>query len=123
MYTLKVTTNYHTPLNYVSYVGKGEAGSIHKGMPATFKNLGHCRITIPGCGDVNLIDLGERRISQADFHKATWGVLLSNLGTECEFRYEGGGEISLNVTDLGQIEVSGNGRFLVTDLPSFIVKS
>jgi hypothetical protein len=47
----------------------------------------------------------------------------SHLGSECEFRYEGGGEINLNVTDLGQIELSGNGRFLLTDMPSFIVKS
>jgi hypothetical protein len=122
MYTLKATTNYHTPLNYVSYVGKGESGSVHKGMPATFKNLGNFRVTIPGAGEINLIDIGERKISKADFHKATWGVLISNLGTECEFRYEGGGEINLNVTDLGQIELSGNGRFLVTDMPSFILK-
>jgi hypothetical protein len=26
------------------------------------------------------------------------------------------------VTDLGQIELSGNGRFLLTDMPSFILK-
>mgnify|MGYP003287919840 CR=1 FL=1 len=51
MYTLKVTTNYHTPLNYVSYVGKGESGSVHKGMPATFKNLGNFRVTMPGAGE------------------------------------------------------------------------
>jgi hypothetical protein len=122
MYTVKVTTNYHVPLNYVSYTGKGESGSVHKGMPASFKNLGNFRVTIPGCGDVNMIDIGERKISQADFHKATWGVLISNLGSECEFRYEGGGEINLNVTDLGQIELSGNGLFLLTDMPSFIIK-
>jgi hypothetical protein len=122
MYTLKVTTNYHTPLNYVSYVGKGESGSIHKGMPATFKNLGNIRVAIPGAGEVNLIDIGERKLSNVNFHKATWGVLISNLGDECEFRYEGGGEINLNVTDLGQLEVSGNGRFLLIQIPSFIVK-
>ena len=122
MYNLKVSTNYHTPVNYVSYVGKGESGSVHKGMPATFKNLGNFRVSIPGAGDVNLIDIAERKISKATFHKATWGVLISNMGDECEFRYEGQGEINLNVTDLGQIEVSGNGRFLLTDLPSFIVK-
>ena len=122
MYTLKVTTNYHTPLNYVSYVGKGESGSIHKGMPVTIRNLGNARIAIPGCGELNLIDIGERKISNADFHKATWGVLISNLGDEVEFRYEGGGEINVNVTDLGQIEVSGNGRLLLTDMPQFILK-
>jgi hypothetical protein len=122
MYTLKVTTNYHTPLNYVNYTGKGENGSIHKGMPANFNNLGNFRVIIPGCGEVNMIDIGERKISNADFLKATWGVLITNLGSECEFRYEGGGHIDLNVTDLGQIELSGNGLFLMTDMPSFILK-
>lgn len=122
MYTLKLTSNYHVPLNYANYTGKGESGSIHKGMPATFQNLGNFRVVIPGLGEVNLIDIGERRISNANFHKATWGVLISNLGNECEFRYEGGGEINLNVTDLGQIELTGNGLFLLTDMPSFILK-
>jgi hypothetical protein len=122
MYNLKITNNYHTPVNYVNYTGKGENSAVHKGMPATFKNLGNFRLSIPGAGDVNLLDIAERKISKADFHKATWGVLISNLGDECEFRYEGQGEINLTVTDLGQIEVSGNGRFLLTDLPSFILK-
>jgi hypothetical protein len=122
MYNLKVTNNYHTPLNYVNYSGKGETSAVHKGMPATFKNLGHFKLSIPGAGDVNLLDIGDRKISNLDFHKATWGVLISNLGDECEFRYEGQGEINLNITDLGQIEVSGNGRFLLIQLPSFILK-
>ena len=122
MYNLKITNNYHTPVNYVSYVGKGESGSVHKGMPASFKNLGIFRIAIPGNGDVNLLDVGERKISNVDFHKATWGVLISSRGDECEFRYEGQGEINLNITDLGQIEVSGNGRFLLIQMPSFIIK-
>jgi hypothetical protein len=43
-------------------------------------------------------------------------------GQECEFRYDEGGVINLNVTDLGQIELDGTGQFLTTDLPSFIVK-
>ena len=122
MYTLNVTTNYHVPVNYTSYTGKGESGSVHKGMPANFKNLGNFRVIIPGQGEVNFLDIGQRKISNADFHKATWGVLISNLGSECEFRYEGGGVINLNVTDLGQIELSGNGLFLLTDMPSFILK-
>jgi hypothetical protein len=122
MYTLKVTTNYHVPLNYVNYTGKGESSSIHKGMPANFNNLGNIRIIVPGVGEVNLIDIAERKISKANFHKATWGVLISYQGNECEFRYEGGGQINLNVTDLGQIELSGNGLFLLTDMPSFILK-
>lgn len=116
MYTLNVTTDYYVPLNYQTGT---ESSSIHKGMPASFKNLGHFRLKIPGAGEVNIIDLGERHI--ANFSKATWGVLFSFQGRECEFRYEGGGEIKLNVNDLGQVELSGNGTFVQTDLPSFII--
>jgi hypothetical protein len=70
MYTLKVTTNYYVPLNYRSGT---ESSSIHKGMPAAFKGLGNFRLIIPGAGEVNIIDLGERHI--ANFSKATWGVV------------------------------------------------
>lgn len=117
-YTLNVQTNYHVPLNFSNYVGKGETGSIHKGMPAKFGNLGNFRLIIPGGGEVNVIDIGKKHI--ANFSKATWGVLFSYQGRECEFRYEGGGEINLNVNELGQVELKGNGSFVQTDLPSFI---
>ncbi len=117
MYTLKVTTDYHVPLTYRA---GAEASSIHRGMPGAFKNLGNFRLQIPGAGEVNIIDLGERHV--ANYSKATWGVFLSYQGRECEFRYEGGGEINLNVTDLGQVELSGNGSFVRTDLPSFVLK-
>jgi hypothetical protein len=117
MYALKVTSNYHVPLNYHS---GNEGSSIHKGMSPEFKDLGNFRLIIPGAGEVNIIDLGARHI--ANFSKAPSGVFLSYQGRECEFRYEGGGQIQLNVTDLGQVELSGNGSFVQTDLPSFVLK-
>src|SRR2546423_3930627 len=118
-YTLNVQTNDHVQLNYVNYTGKGESGSIHKGMPAKFKDLGNFRLTIPGAGDVNVMDIGHRHI--ANYSKASWGVLLSDQGREREFRYEAGGEIDLTVNELGQVELKGNGSFVLTDLPSFIL--
>lgn len=119
MYTLKVTTKYFVPLNYHSPT---ESGSIHPGMQPSFPKLGNFRVTVPGMGEVTFIDIADRKISNVTFMQGTWGVLISYQGQECEFRYEGGGEINMNVTDLGQIEITGNGPFLLTDLPSFIVK-
>ena len=123
MYTLKLSSNYYVPLNYYS---DQESGSFHNGMPAaSFNKLGNFRLSIPGRGEVVLIDIAQRKISDAPFMNKTWGVLIASQGNECEYRYEGGGEISLNVTDLGQIELStspDNGIFLLTDMPSFIVK-
>lgn len=117
-YTLKLQSQYHVPLQYHSNT---ENGSFHKGMPqASFKNLGNFWFTVPGVGDVNLIDIGQRKL--AGFSKATWGVLITFQGEECEFRYEGGGEMSINVNDLGQAEMSSNGSLIRVSLPPFIFK-
>ena len=118
-YTLNVQTQYFMPLNYHK---DKEDSSIHKGMKPSFKKLGWFRLVVPGMGELTLLDIGDRKITNVPFMQATWGVLISYQGQECEFRYEGEGEINVNVTDIGQIEMSGNGRFLVTDLPSFILK-
>ena len=118
MYTLKVSTDYYVPLNYST---GNESSSIHRGMKPEFKNLGNFRLKIPGGGEVNLIDLGEKKI--AGFSKATWGVFVAYQGEEYEFRYEGGGELSINVNNLGQAELSGNGHLLQISLPAFIIKS
>lgn len=119
MYTLNVQSHFYTPLPYHR---ENESSSIHPGMKPSFKNLGWFRLSVPGMGEATLLDIGERKISNVKFMQHTWGVLITYQGNECEFRYEGGGEINLTVTDLGQIEVSGNGTFLLTDLPSFILK-
>ena len=117
-YTLKIQTHYHEPLLYHS---SSENSSIHKGMPqASFKNLGNFRLSIPGEGDVNLIDIGQRKIG--GFSKASWGVLVGYQGEECEFRYEGGGELSINVSDLGQAELTSNGSIIRVNLPPLVFK-
>ncbi|HEX8160411.1 MAG TPA: hypothetical protein VF538_00820 [Pyrinomonadaceae bacterium] len=118
-YTLNVESHFYTPLTYHKL---NESSSIHPGMKASFKKLGWFRLTIPGMGELTLLDIADRKISNVPFMKSTWGVLVSYQGQECEFRYEGEGEINANVNDLGQIEISGNGKFLMIDLPSFIIK-
>jgi hypothetical protein len=117
-YTLKIQTQYHEPLLYYS---TKESGSIHKGFPqASFKDLGNFRITVPGVGEIRLMDVGQRKLG--GFSKATWGVLISYQGEECEFRYEGGGEVSISVNDNGQAELSSNGSIIRVDLPPFVMK-
>jgi len=118
-YTLNVQTQFYTPLNYIR---EGESSSIHPGFKPGFKKLGWFRLIVPGIGELSLIDIADRKITNLPFLKGTWGVFISYQGQECEFRYEGEGEINLNVNNLGQIEMDGNGQFLLTDLPSFILK-
>jgi len=118
-YTLNVQTNYHVPINFNDYT-HNTGSSIHRNMPAKFPKLGNFRLVIPGAGEVNFIDIAQKHI--ANFSKATWGILISYQGQECEFRYEGEGDLTVNVTELGQIELSGSGSYVLTDLPSFILK-
>jgi len=91
-------------------------------MPATFTKQSNFRLIVPGIGELTILDLKDRKITNLPFIKQTWGLLICYQGQECEFRYEGEGEVKINVNDLGQIELDGNGTFLMTDLPSFIVK-
>jgi hypothetical protein len=44
------------------------------------------------------------------------------MGRGCQFRYGGGGEITLTVNDLGQVGLKAKGSAVLTDLPSFILK-
>lgn len=118
-YTLTVETHFYIPLNYYR---EGENSSVHKGMNANFKNLGWFRLHVPGMGDLTLLDIGERKITGLPFLKGKLGVLISYQGQECEYRYDDTGDIYVNVNDIGQIELSGKGNFLLTDLPSFILK-
>ncbi|OLE54990.1 MAG: hypothetical protein AUG51_04935 [Acidobacteria bacterium 13_1_20CM_3_53_8] len=118
-YTLNVQSQFYTPLNYFR---ENESSSIHRGMKPSFKKLGWFRLIVPGIGELTLLDIADKKITNLPFMKATWGIFICYQGQECEFRYEGEGEINVNVTDLGQIELDGNGKFLLMDLPSFILK-
>jgi hypothetical protein len=119
-YTLSVRTKYRDPLLYHNTTGKGESGSIHGGMTPDFKKLGNFRLVVPGMGEVNLLDIADRHI--ANFSKSTWGVLISYQGAECEYRYEGEGHLNVTVNELGQVELTGEGNLIQTDLPSLILK-
>jgi hypothetical protein len=116
-YTLHLKTQYHEPLQYHSAT---QNGAIQKGQQASFNNLGNLWFTVPGVGNVNLLDIGERRL--AGFGNATWGVLIAYQGEEVEFRYEGGGQLTINVNDLGQAELSCNGSLVRLFLPPFVFK-
>ena len=116
-YTLHLQTQYHEPLQYHSTL---QNGSIHKGQQASFNNLGNVRVVVPGVGDIRFQDIGERKL--AGFSHATWGALISFQGEELEFRYEGAGEVTLNVNDLGQGELSSNGSIIRVNLAPFAFK-
>lgn len=83
------------------------------------KAQGNVVVTVPGLGEINFLDIGDQQIG--GFSKATWGVLISYQGEEVVFRYEGGGQLTLNVNGFGQAKLSGNGGFSKIDLSSFVL--
>lgn len=114
-YYVTVTNNYHDSIiAFGSPINKGDT------RPTKSPLLGNGYIQVPGVGSVNFTDLGEQRVG--GYSRSTWGVLISYQGEETEFRYEGGGEIQININNFGQAEVSGNGAFCRVDLPSFVFK-
>jgi hypothetical protein len=114
-YYVTVTNNYHdTLLSFGSQINKGDTRPAKSGL------LGNGYITVPGLGDINFTDVGNDNIG--GFSKATWGVLISYQGDELVFRYEGGGDIKVNINKYGQAEISGNGGFSQIRLSSFELK-
>jgi hypothetical protein len=114
-YTVTVTNHYHEAIRPF-----GAIINANDTRPAKIpKTLGNGYIAVPGLGDVNFTDVGQDNIG--GFSKATWGVLISYQGEELVFRYEGGGELQVNINKYGQVEISGNGSFSRIRLDSFVV--
>jgi hypothetical protein len=112
-WNLTVTNDYAYP---VTALGT----TINPKASHTFSNtLGNAILTVPGLGAVNFIDVGDVQIG--GYSHATWGVLISYQGEEVVFRYEGGGQIQVTLTWLGQAQLAGNGAFSQISLPSFIL--
>jgi hypothetical protein len=84
------------------------------------RKLGHASIEVIGLGRINFTDIGDQHAG--GHSKATWGVLISYQGEELVFRYEGDGQIQLDVNKFGQAEITGNGEFSRVPLPSFVLK-
>jgi hypothetical protein len=116
MYIVTIINNYHDTLlpSFGSPIPKGDT------RPVKSNPLGNGYVTVPGLGAVNFTDVGDSQIG--GYSKASWGVLISYQGEEVIFRYEGGGEIQLTISKLGQAELSSNGSLSQIRLGSFEFK-
>lgn len=117
MYTLKITNDFRDP---VSVAGGGQ---INPGQSDELKDLGNATINVPGIGDARLFDLGDKKLPGFDYPKETWGVLLRYQTMEAYFRYEGGGQLSIEIGEFGTLTVSSsNGTVTTIKLPEVIVE-
>lgn len=114
MYTLTVVNKY----GYDLVVDAADRTHIvNRGLTLQLPTLGNAIVNVAGIGQMLVMDIGERHIG--GFSKASWGVFLAYQSEEVVFRYEGGGEITVTITDLGQAELSGNGAFSSIRLGAF----
>ncbi len=75
-----------------------------------FPHWGNHTINIPGMGDVNFIDLGDKKLSQYTNPKipwtnSTWGGLIRYRGLDAYFRYEGQGLVQVTIDAYGSVHL------------------
>ncbi len=121
MYTLNIINNYM----YDCYFKNEETGKdciVNHHYKAIVENLGSGFLEVPGMGVVNFIDLGAKKIDGYPL-KEHWGVLVRTHTVEGYYRYEGGGELTLEIDDLGSYTLSTqNGTMIMISLPELTIK-
>ena len=122
MYTLHIVNNYRYEC-YITKEGEGP-GPVTRGGTATFNNLGNAYLQVPGMGVVNFIDLAAEKIKGYEKYPAEhWGVLVRTHTVEGYYRYEGGGELTLEINELGSYTLSTqNGTLIMISLPELTIK-
>lgn len=117
MYTLTIKNNY------IQNIGASTGVTIAKGTDFTFNDRGSIIFTIPGMGEMNFIDLGDKKLPGFPELKQTWGVLVRYRTVEAYYRYEGGGELTANFDHLGTCTLTTtNGAMIPISLEDFIIQ-
>jgi hypothetical protein len=116
MYTLTVKNNY------IYDIGSSTGVTITKDNSFVFNKRGSIYFTVPGIGEINFIDLGDKKIDGYPIPKETWGVLVRTHTTEAYYRYEGGGELTAIINGFGTLNLSTtNGTMIAISLPELIL--
>lgn len=116
MYTLTVKNNY------LYDIGTSNGVTIKKGANQVFKDRGSLYLTIPGIGEINFMDLGDKKIEGYPIPKETWGVLVRVHTTEAYYRYEGNGELTAVINQYGALDLSTtNGTMIPISLPELTI--
>jgi len=114
MYTLTVKNNY------IQNIGASNGVTVPKDGSHVFNNRGSIIFTIPGMGEINFIDLAEKRLPGYPEPSQTWGVLVRYRTIEAYYRYEGAGELTLTVDHLGTCALTTtNGSVIPISLADF----
>lgn len=100
MYQLHLTNHSNVS---IGFVGGNEI--IPGGGDWKSGNLGDIAFDIPTRGVLSFHDIGDKHIPGDS--KETWGVLIAYQGEEFVGRYEGGGQLAVEINDFYQATLSG----------------
>lgn len=122
MYDLKITNNYKYDCLF-KRESESTPSPINRGEHI-FLELGNAILTVPGSGVVNFIDLANNKIKgYENYPKEYWGVLVRANNIEGYYRYEGGGQLSLEIDAYGSYTLSTqNGTLITINLPELTIK-
>lgn len=100
MYQLTLTNHSNVSLGFM-----GGNQVIPSGGGWKSDNLGDVGIIVPTRGTLSFHDIGDTHIP-GDSHE-TWGVLIAYQGEEYVGRYEGGGQLAVEINAYYQAVLSG----------------
>jgi hypothetical protein len=99
---------YQVTLTNNSNVGLGFLGGnqvIPPGDGWKSGNLGDITLIVPTRSPLSFHDIGDKHIGGDS--KETWGVLIAYQGQEFVGRYEGGGQLAVEINEYYQAVLSG----------------
>ena len=107
MYNVSITNNY---IYSLFMDGGNRIIAEPRGGKAQLTDWGSHALNIAWMGDVNFIDLGEKKLEaytnpKIPWTKATWGGLIRYRGVDAYFRYEGQGQVDLVVDEVGSVNL------------------
>ncbi len=106
MFDVTVTNNY-----VAGFFIDGGNRIFEPGQTYQFPHWsGQHTIRIYGMGDINFLDLGEKKLEQytnpkLPWTQSTWGGVVRYRGLDSYFRYEGTGHITVVIDQLGSVNL------------------
>jgi hypothetical protein len=107
MYNVSITNNY---IYSLFMDGGNQVIAGPNGGTAQLNNWGSHALNVAWMGDINFIDLGDKKLSaytnpKLPWTEATWGGLVRYRGLDAYFRYEGQGQVNVVVDPFGSVQL------------------
>ena len=96
--------------NFVHAIRVDGCEELAPGGQYQFYEWGSHTVSVPGMGDINFIDLGEKKLDpytndKIPWTKSTWGGLIRYRGLDAYFRYEDEGYVEVTIDSIGSINI------------------